>query len=650
MDNLSVFTPEFPAIANPGVATAQTLLLGQQRAIRAFRSALNTPRPQHLYGVSFSGLNTQLIIQQLLQQVLPEPPKDCSAPLWVYGYVPQDSNIAGVCLSVAADDKQLLDKLVKFTEAEKLQVKLAELRRANRFSQQCEPLLDWLHRVTQQHYLPQLMLLPEAQQRNASAMPIVFCDPLTEADLFGELFSYGGNGTTLHWRCSLGALHRAHGGILVLNAEYLAEQPEMQQRLYSVLQNGALPWRYNTNCHGVALAVNHAAIDVRVVLVGGRYALEQLQFQNSMFEQLFPLIAEFDDRVSIKDHQSAYCDYLQTLASVLGLKPLTAPALDVLLPYCSRLCEHNDYLTLASHTLGQLLTMADAEAKTNPEIDASHIEQTLNEQRDRTRMLAERSYRDFAEGTLLMETTGKAVGQVNGLSVVDIGHVTFGEPTRITVSVHYGDGDVIDIERKAELAGNIHAKGTMILSSYLASLFSKDAPLHLSASVVFEQSYSEVDGDSASLAELIALLSAIARIPVAQDVGITGAIDQFGNVLAIGGVNEKIEGFYDVAISLDDGPHRVVIPTANARQLNLRTDVANACKQGRLQIFAVEHVKEAVQLLLGTPAGELIADSDRYPEGSVFGTVQKRFEQLLREQDELKAEGWFSRLLRRLYQ
>lgn len=639
LKSLTEFAPVFPDITE-AKASPQALLLGQQRAQRAFTSTLTAFPRQHLFGVTFPGLNRKLLLDQLLMQINDTESQVC---IWFSAVVKDQFHLPACCAPLPITQAKRLEQLLTFKDTRHFQAKLKELCQ-QRLLDDSHPLIAWLqqHQSFYSHWEVRAITQPNSEDSQQSPI-IEYLDEVNESALFGEVLSFSSDSAALQLQFKMGAWQRAQGGILVIDAAQLSQQPKLQRRLYSILLNNQFSWRYRTELTAPQPEICALPSNVSVVLLGGRYALEELQYADGMFSQLFSVITEFDDRVSIATGVHHYAGYLQQLAQLSGTLPLTTDAIQAILPYSSRLCEHNDYLSLASRELQHVLSAANtiAQQRQNATIDRQDWHHAMQEQWDRTRMLAERSYRDFAEGTMLMATSGTAVAQVNGMSVVDIGHVTFGEPTRITAVVHYGDGDVIDIERKAELAGNIHAKGTMILSSYLASLFGQNNPLHLSASLVFEQSYSEVDGDSASLAELIALLSALAQLPVRQDTAITGAIDQFGHALAIGGVNEKIEGFFDVASLLDDGTHHVIIPTANARQLNLRPEVIAACRNGKLVIHTIDHVSEAIAFLMAKPAGELDEASGRYTADSVFNTVQQRFEQASRDDDEPRCpKGW----------
>ena len=257
-------------------------------------------------------------------------------------------------------------------------------------------------------------------------------------------------------------------------------------------------------------------------------------------------------------------------------------------------------------------------------VGADHVQAALDAQVRRASRVRERIQEDIRRGTLLLDTRGEAVGQVNGLSVLQLGGFAFGRPSRITARVRLGSGSVVDIEKEVALGGPIHSKGVLILSGFLGQRFASERPLSLAASLVFEQSYSGVEGDSASCAELVALLSALGDVPVRQGRAITGSVNQHGQVQPIGGVNEKIEGFFDVCRASGlTGDQGVLIPASNVKHLMLRADVVEAAEKGLFHVWPIGTVDEAVELLTGVPAGEREADG-RYPEGSVNRRVDDR--------------------------
>jgi predicted ATP-dependent protease len=256
------------------------------------------------------------------------------------------------------------------------------------------------------------------------------------------------------------------------------------------------------------------------------------------------------------------------------------------------------------------------------------IQHTIDEQHHRASRVRERIHEAIQRGDIFIDSEGGRVGQVNGLSVLTLGNYMFGQPSRITATVHIGEGNVLDIEREVEMSGPIHSKGVLILSSFIASRYAQKHPLSLSASLVFEQNYGGIDGDSASLAELCCLLSAIAEVPIKQSFAMTGSVNQHGRVQPIGGVNEKIEGFFEVCRTRGlDGQQGVIIPDTNVKNLMLHPDVVKAVKEGKFSIHSVETVDQALSLLTGVDAGESDAEGN-YPEESINGKVQARLKEM----------------------
>jgi lon-related putative ATP-dependent protease len=305
--------------------------------------------------------------------------------------------------------------------------------------------------------------------------------------------------------------------------------------------------------------------------------------------------------------------------------------------HATRLAEKKGKLSLRFSDLTDLVReasywAAQANSKT---VVGEHVDKALNEKMYRANLLDERIQELFIDGTLMVDVSGSVVGQVNGLSVYDIGDFSFGKPSRITSRVYLGKAGVIDIEREAKLSGRIYNKGVLILSGYLGGTYAQDKPLSLSASLAFEQSYGDVEGDSASAAELIALLSGIAEVPVRQNIAITGSINQKGEVQPIGGVNEKIEGFFAVCKNRGlTGDQGVIIPEINLKNLMLKKEVVQAVREGKFQIHAVKTVNDALEILTGVPAGERREDRT-YPEGTVNFLVEKRLREMSKK---LKAE------------
>lgn len=386
-------------------------------------------------------------------------------------------------------------------------------------------------------------------------------------------------------------------------------------------------------------------LNCKIVLVGAGMIYSQVRTEDGQFQRHFTLLAELASEIDlIRYKESQYVAWLQAVAQSVDVT-LEQSSLTPLFRYSARLTEHQRRLSLSMLEFAQLMVQARA-YRGKPSINANSIEHALTQANYRHNSSEEYSGQSFDDNFINLPTSGAMVGQINGLTVIDAIDYSYGEPARITASVHYGDGEVADIERKSELGGNIHAKGMMILSACLYRIFGRDAPLHLNANIVFEQSYQEIDGDSASLAEYCCLMSAIAEQPIIQSLAITGALDQFGNVQAIGGINEKIEGFFNLCERRGlTGEQGVIMPKSNVLQLNLNPKVITAVGKGLFHIYAIEHMDQAVELLMQMPAGVADEDND-FPHDSLYGLVQERLDKLAGNGEE--EIGIITRLLAKL--
>jgi len=385
----------------------------------------------------------------------------------------------------------------------------------------------------------------------------------------------------------------------------------------------------------VGLEPEPIPLDLKVVLIGDRLIYYLLCEYDPDFGELFKVAADFEERVErTADSDLLYARLIGTLATKEKLHHFDRKAVGRVIEHAARLSGDAERVSTHMRSLADLLREADYWA-THAGCDlvgVVHVQQAIDAQRHRSGRIRERIQEAIQRGTILIDTAGARPGQVNGLSVLQLGDTAFGQPSRITATARLGEGEVVDIEREVELGGAIHSKGVMILAAYLAARFAAEQPLSLRATLVFEQSYGRVDGDSASVAELVALLSALSGVPVRQSLAVTGSVNQHGEVQAIGGVNEKIEGFFEVCRARGlDGSHGVLIPAANVPHLMLREDVVEAARAGKFQVWAVAHVDEAATLLTGVEAGTRDA-SGRFPDGSLNARVEAR----LRELSELR--------------
>jgi predicted ATP-dependent protease len=367
-------------------------------------------------------------------------------------------------------------------------------------------------------------------------------------------------------------------------------------------------------------------LDVKVVLIGDPHTLALLDLLDPDFGRLFKVRAEFEPDVEVTPETvAAYAGFVRRTQSECGLRPFADSGLLEVIRYGSRLADRRDRLTTRFGVIADLCVEANhvAQLGAAATITGEHVLQAVAGRQNRSELLAERLRRLIAEGALHVETSGERVGQVNGLAVFQGGNFAFGAPLRISCRVGPGRQGVVAIERETERSGAIHTKGVLVLSGYLAGTFGRNYPLTFNASVTFEQSYEEVEGDSASSAELYAILTALAEVPVTQSIAVTGSVDQFGNIQAVGGVTEKIEGFFDLCATTGlTGDQGVIIPATNLCNLTLRPDVVAAVEQDKFSIWGISRVEEGLEILTGQPAG--LPDSQGlFPVGSIFAKVAK---------------------------
>ena len=428
-----------------------------------------------------------------------------------------------------------------------------------------------------------------------------------------------------------GALHRANGGYLMLDARELLLQPYAWEGVKQALRSGEIRVESVGQMLGLASTVSldpqPIPLQVKVILLGDRFLYYLLCHLDPQFSELFKVAADFEEEMDRSpENDLLYARLLATLARKENLLPLDRGAVARVLDQSARLLGDALKLSTRMGLVADLLREADHWARESHSkvVAASDVQKAIDAQIRRANRVEQRLQEEMGRGTILVDATGERVGQVNGLSVIELGRHTFGRPSRITARVRLGTGEVLDIEREAELGGPIHSKGVLILRGFLGARYAVDCPLALSASLVFEQSYGPVEGDSASLAELCALLSALAQVPIRQSLAVTGSVNQQGQVQAVGGVNEKIEGFFDLCRARGlTGEQGVLIPAANVQHLMLRADVVEAAAAGRFHVFAVDSVDRAVELMTGMPAGERDA-SGRYPPASFSGRVEAR--------------------------
>ncbi|HEY9089887.1 MAG TPA: ATP-binding protein [Anaerolineaceae bacterium] len=432
-----------------------------------------------------------------------------------------------------------------------------------------------------------------------------------------------------------GSLHRANGGYLVIPVEEMLRNPFSWDGLKRALKNHQISIEDPSERAGLpvtrTLQPEPIPLDIKIVLIGqpGTYAMMELYDED--FRELFKVKADFDSTMD-RDEQSVrdYLGFISAFCESENIKPVDCTGMARIVEYGSRLAEDQLKLTTRFGTIADIVREASYYAALDMSqfITGAHVEKAIEEKIYRSNLAQEKLQEMTRRGILMIQVDGERVGQVNGLAVMDIGDIAIGHPNRITASVGVGREGLVNIEREANLSGPIHTKGMLILSGFLIDRFAQDKPISLSARLVFEQSYSGVEGDSASSTELYALLSALAGLPVRQGIAVTGSVNQRGEVQAIGGVNEKVEGFYEVCKAAGlTGKQGVLIPAANVEHLMLKTEIVAAAREGKFHLWAVRSIDEGIEVLTGVSAGARDAKG-KYPDGSVNARVDARLREL----------------------
>jgi lon-related putative ATP-dependent protease len=432
-----------------------------------------------------------------------------------------------------------------------------------------------------------------------------------------------------------GSAHRANGGFLVIPAERMFQDPLVWESLKQTISNARLELEDPMARLGYiitkTLRPEPIPFTAKVVLIGNPQTYSVLYSLDPDFKKLFKVKADFDTTMDrTPENVERYVKFVCGLVLKEGLLHLDASALAAVVEQSSRMAEDQEKLSTEFVLVADMVREASFYASEDgaSEISRDHIRKQIEEKDYRSNMIQEKIEEFIEEGTILIDVDGKKVGQLNGLAVLSVGDFVFGRPSRITASVGVGREGIIDIERLAEMGGATHTKGVMIISGFLHERYAVTFPLSLSARVVFEQSYSGIDGDSASSTELYALLSELSGVPIRQNIAVTGSVNQKGEVQAIGGVNYKIEGFYETCKLLGlTGEQGCMIPWANVHNLMLKEEVVEAIKEGKFHIWAVKSIDEGIEVLTGVPAGKRAKDGS-YPEGTINGLVQRRLKEM----------------------
>jgi lon-related putative ATP-dependent protease len=484
------------------------------------------------------------------------------------------------------------------------------------------------------------VIVDNSETRHA---PVIYEDNPTYQNLIGRIehmARFGALMTDFHL-IKAGALHKANGGYLLLDARKVLTEPYAYEGLKRAMDSGKIRieslGRQLSLISTVSLEPEPIPLDVKIGLYGNRMIYYLLTQFDPEFAELFKVQADFHEEMDWdEENQQLYARLIGTMVHEAELQPFDRGAVAQIIEHSARMVGDSEKLSTKGEIVGDLLREANHWAKENSNgvVTAEDVQRAIDAQIYRAGRLRERMQEAILRDTILIDTEGEEVGQINGLSIIALGGFMFGRPTRITARTRMGKGEVVDIEREVELGGPIHSKGVLILAGFLGARYAEEKPLSLSASLVFEQSYGQVEGDSASSAELYALLSSLARAPIRQSMAVTGSVNQRGQVQAIGGVNQKIEGFFDICKGRGlTGDQGVIIPQSNVKNLMLRQDVIDAVKDGEFQIYPVQSVDEGIEILTGVPAGERGPDGN-YPEGTINYKVEQRLGELAEKRSE----------------
>ncbi|HDM8171187.1 TPA: Lon protease family protein [Vibrio harveyi] len=459
--------------------------------------------------------------------------------------------------------------------------------------------------------------------KNKSSAPVVTVESLDAKELF-DRYSVNQDGQTTF---ESGLLSKADGGYLVVPANLVLANAARWPNIKAAVQGGSFAPINLTPNRIASSPFAPQDYDVKLIITGDRNQLAEIEYVDEDFSAGLTMYTEVEEDIHLsQENLSKYVGLVNWICHEYQHPALSNEAFRRLILAGMRYTEDQHYLPLGVLWHNQLLGLA-GQYSNSSSIEFDDIDRAIDDKYYRESYLPQRAVDDILDGQVIIETTGEQIGQINGLTVIDMaGHpVSYGEPARISCVIHFGDGDISDVERKAELGGNLHAKGMMIMQAFVSSALNLDEPLPYSASIVFEQSYSEVDGDSASLAELCCLVSALSESPVNQQIAVTGAVDQFGRVQAVGGLNEKIEGFYQVCKHQGfTGEQGVIMPKSNLKHLALHKDVIESIKNGEFHIWSVSTVDEAIPILMSKPF--------RGEDDSIIGKIAERIENFERHE------------------
>lgn len=474
--------------------------------------------------------------------------------------------------------------------------------------------------------------------RKQKGAPVVYETNPIYNNLLGKIEYKGalGNWVTDFTQIKPGALHQANGGYLIIQAMELLRNPYAWDVLKRALKTGVIQIESMMENYGTVattgLKPEPIPFNAKVILIGPTHLYNALAIYEEDFPKLFKVKVEFDVEMDrTKEHYQKMASFVKNYSKEQGLLPFHRRALSRVVDFSSRLVADQNKLSTRFQEITKVLVESSYWAqKENAEyVDKEHIQKALHEQRHRSNRIAEKIREMITDGSIMVDTSGERIGQINGLAVIGGFDYVFGVPSRITAQTYVGPRGIINIERETSLSGEIHSKGLMILSGYLSGTFAQNKPLPLSASITFEQTYNLVDGDSASSTELYVLLSSLSKMPIRQGIAVTGSVNQWGEIQPIGGVNEKIEGYFYVCKEKGlTGEQGVIIPHQNIRNLMLNDDVVEAVEQGLFHIYAVKNVAEGIEILTGVKAGAEPKEDGMFEKGTIFGLVAERLNRM----------------------
>jgi lon-related putative ATP-dependent protease len=533
-----------------------------------------------------------------------------------------------------SDNKKLMNHFAEMTED-----MISHLEEFVKASQQGKDL-----NIGESFFLRYLVNPLIYHEPNDHDAPLILAANPTYENLFGTVTYRLQNNLvyTDHMQIRMGSIHEANGGYMILQAYDLLKNPYAWEGLKRVLKNESIaiePINLNTLITRV-LKPEPIPLKVKVILIGDPRLYYLLLENDPDFAKLFKIRADFElDMPRTEENMVKMGKFVRFQCQENRLLPFDHTAMAAIVEFSSRAVENQDRLSTEFSLMADLMIQAEALALQDgkSQVTAGEIRAAIDQRNQRNNKYEERLLKSFESGDLILDTHGKVVGQINGLTVMDSGEYRFGMPSRITVSTYAGEEGVVNIEREIERSGAIHDKGVMIIAGYLGSKFAVHNPLALSSSITFEQSYSYIDGDSASSTELYGLISSLSEVPIKQFIAVTGSVNQKGEIQPIGGVNEKIEGFFKVCkIKGFKGGEGVMIPIQNVKNLMLSDEVIQAVEAGAFAIYAVRTIDEGIEILMDGQAGTA-DENGEYPPGTIFGMVQDRidyFAQLMKNQDE----------------